>query len=343
MDSGTDNDIHLLSSLNVDESKLASDTILRDDEEVSKELSAGTYYIVVDTYTGSDRDYPGKYTIEVSFDAVQNSDSEGENPDVSVDNEVNDVDVTSSTTGNASIRGFAYNKTTGIGNIEGNRIEGAKCTLDNQNTSDQYNLTTDATGLFKFLEIISGTYDFEIIKDGFVTAKKEVIVGDSEIKWLSTGLDLVNQVFEQGAVHGYVYNSSEDGGPVAENMVEGALCKLYDDNDKEIMTVVSEPSGLFVFEKIPYGDYTIKITASGSDGNQKELSVVDTETITLNLGILINASDDDNLVNDDSEDITDTSDIDVLGSPDSDSSSPIVPSSFNDSSDDSGCSCSIVF
>lgn len=61
-----DCDIHLLSSLTIDGNRMAVDAIARDDHTVTRTLSPGTYYIVVDTYTGS-VDLPGEYTLSVDF------------------------------------------------------------------------------------------------------------------------------------------------------------------------------------------------------------------------------------------------------------------------------------
>ncbi len=62
-----DCDIHLLSSLTVDTNGMAVDTIARDDHTVTRTLAPGTYYLVVDTYTGS-TDFPGEYTLSVTFE-----------------------------------------------------------------------------------------------------------------------------------------------------------------------------------------------------------------------------------------------------------------------------------
>lgn len=62
-----DCDIHLLSSLTIDGNGMAVDAIARDDHTVTRTLAPGTYYIVVDTYTGS-TDFPGEYTLSVGFE-----------------------------------------------------------------------------------------------------------------------------------------------------------------------------------------------------------------------------------------------------------------------------------
>ncbi|HNT26681.1 MAG TPA: hypothetical protein PKH10_00755 [bacterium] len=61
-----DCDVHLLSSLTIDGNGMAVDALVRDDHSVTRTLDAGTYYIVVDTYTGT-TDLPGEYTLSVDF------------------------------------------------------------------------------------------------------------------------------------------------------------------------------------------------------------------------------------------------------------------------------------
>ncbi|MCK5808038.1 hypothetical protein KAH37_03520 [bacterium] len=79
LQSGVDNDIHLLSSLNLNGDDQAVDTIARNDSEVSEHLAAGVYYLVVDSYTGS-KDFPGVYTMTATF--VSDSGDSGQDEDV---------------------------------------------------------------------------------------------------------------------------------------------------------------------------------------------------------------------------------------------------------------------
>lgn len=95
---GIDNDIHLLSSLNIDSNKMATNALARGDRSIIMHIDAGTYYIVVDSFSSSGADKPGEYTMSASFeaDAVEEVDDESETPDEGIDeniipdNEVND-------------------------------------------------------------------------------------------------------------------------------------------------------------------------------------------------------------------------------------------------------------
>ncbi|MDD5306470.1 MAG: hypothetical protein PHU25_04035 [Deltaproteobacteria bacterium] len=62
--SGVDIDIHLLSAAS------ASACLARNDTSITTNIAKGTYYLVADSYTGpSGTDYPGQYTLNVTFAA----------------------------------------------------------------------------------------------------------------------------------------------------------------------------------------------------------------------------------------------------------------------------------
>jgi hypothetical protein len=87
---GIDNDTHLLTTLNVDGSGMATDALARDDHNIVMHIDAGTYYIVVDSFSSSGVDKPGEYTMSASFehDPVIETDDDNEIPDVGVDQSV---------------------------------------------------------------------------------------------------------------------------------------------------------------------------------------------------------------------------------------------------------------
>lgn len=89
-----DNDIHLLSSLNVDSNRMATDALARDDHSIIMHIDAGTYYIVVDSYSSSGNDRPGEYTMTASFEADEIIIDDDETPDNSVDENTDPDDET---------------------------------------------------------------------------------------------------------------------------------------------------------------------------------------------------------------------------------------------------------
>ncbi len=81
-----DNDIHLLSGLNLDGDKMATEALARDDHNIIMHIEAGTYYIVVDSFSSSGNDRPGEYTMSASFEAdAVVVDEDNETPDETVD------------------------------------------------------------------------------------------------------------------------------------------------------------------------------------------------------------------------------------------------------------------
>ena len=87
---GIDNDIHLLTTLNVDGSRMSTDALARADHNIVMHIDAGTYYIVVDSFSSSGVDKPGEYTMSASFepDPVIEPDDDNEIPDVETDQNV---------------------------------------------------------------------------------------------------------------------------------------------------------------------------------------------------------------------------------------------------------------
>jgi len=84
-----DNDIHLLSGLNIDGDKMATQALARDDHNIIMHIDTGTYYIVVDSFSSSGNDRPGEFTMSASFEAdLITVDEDNETPDLSVDETV---------------------------------------------------------------------------------------------------------------------------------------------------------------------------------------------------------------------------------------------------------------
>ncbi len=92
-----------------------------------------------------------------------------------------------------AVKGFVYNLTTGLGNVEGNRIADATVTIT-PTTGSPDSLTTPATGLFVFASVEPGDYTLTVEKSGFTTAEKNITVVSGADTWASTGIE------EEGAV-----------------------------------------------------------------------------------------------------------------------------------------------
>jgi hypothetical protein len=65
---GIDSDVHLLNSLAVNGEGMALDCKARADKEIEEYIEAGTWFIIVDSFTNSSGvDFPGEYTLSVDF------------------------------------------------------------------------------------------------------------------------------------------------------------------------------------------------------------------------------------------------------------------------------------
>ncbi|HNW83271.1 MAG TPA: carboxypeptidase regulatory-like domain-containing protein, partial [bacterium] len=168
-----------------------------------------------------------------------------------------------------NVKGFVYNATQGE-NVDGNRIAGADCNLSN--TDNNYDVTSSATGLFNFTNVVPGDYTLTIEKTGFTTASKSVTVlsGDN---WASTG------IYESSAtgtalLKGFVFNDSTGLGNVAENRIAGAACVLKNTATSAEITVNSDSSGLFRFNDLETGNYTLTVSNTGFTTKVVNLTII---------------------------------------------------------------------
>jgi len=283
-----DNDIHLLSSLDLNASKMAEDTVARDDSEIVKELTSGTYYIVVDSYSGSSRDYPGRYTLSVNFSPLEGVDSgEPADEDSAVDEEPL-ADSDAPPVGDGELKGFAYNLTSGLENVEGNRIGGARCVLATAEYS--YKVEANPKGLFLFGDIVPGDYTLSISAAGFFPTERDITILESETTWGSTGLEEdENYVEEEPGVEDLPEEDPQfDDGNLPEEGYDADVAVNDDDLSQD-------------------RDAELQSDDDGKDDSEKSDSA-DFEKI----------SDRDNFIADSDQ---------IL----------------EDNSEDSGCSCSVIF
>jgi hypothetical protein len=179
------------------------------------------------------------------------------------------------TTDPGNLKGFIYNASQGD-NVEGNRISGADCYLV-QGGTDEYNVVSSATGLFSFSGVESGDYQLRVEKAGFNTTTKDVTVIANSDSWASTGITENNGGTATAFLKGFIYNDSTGLGNVAENRIEGATCTLTNDLTSASTNVDSDSSGLFRFNELETGDYTMKVEKTGFSTKTVNFTIIDGE------------------------------------------------------------------
>ena len=179
------------------------------------------------------------------------------------------------TTDPGNLKGFVYNATQGD-NVEGNRIAGADCYLSQEGT-DKYNVVSSSTGLFTFTGAEAGDYELRIEKTGFNTATKDVTIIAGSDTWASTGITEDTGGTATAWLKGFIYNDSTGLGNIAENRIEDAACTLTNTSTSATSTVNSDSTGLFRFNELEPGSYTMKVEKTGFTTKTVNFTIVDGE------------------------------------------------------------------
>ncbi|HSA32221.1 MAG TPA: N-acetylmuramoyl-L-alanine amidase [bacterium] len=171
-----------------------------------------------------------------------------------------------------AVKGFVYNLTTGLGNVEGNRIADATVTITPTSGSPS-TLTTPATGLFSFTGVEPGDYTLSVEKNGFVTAQKSITVTSNADTWASTGIE-EESAQATATVKGFVYDLSTGLGNIEENRIAGATVTIKNNATSAETIVPSSETGYFSFAGLEAGNYTLTVTKTGYQNASRTLDLV---------------------------------------------------------------------
>lgn len=171
-----------------------------------------------------------------------------------------------------AIKGFVYNLTTGLGNVEGNRIADATVTATPTSGAPS-TITSEATGLFTFTALQPDDYTLTVEKSGFVTAQKIVTVTSNADTWASTGIE-ENAAQSTATVKGFVYDLSTGLGNIEENRIAGATVTIKNNGTNAETTVQSSATGYFTFAGLEPGDHTLTVAQTGYQTADRQLTLV---------------------------------------------------------------------
>ncbi len=180
------------------------------------------------------------------------------------------------TTTPGSVKGFVYNLSTGLGNVEDNRIADATITLAPA-SGTPLTTTSSSTGLFTFSSVEPGTYTLSVSKSGFISAEKVITVSSGTETWASTGIEEAAGN-PTATLKGFVYDLSSGLGNIEENRLSGATCRLKSDADGTETVVESGMNGLagyFFFADLTPGNYTLTIEKAGYQTVVRSLTLVE--------------------------------------------------------------------
>lgn len=259
----------------------------------------------------------------------------------------------SSAAGTAILKGFVFNESTGLGNVAENRIAGAACVLKNKTTNAEVTVNSDASGLFRFNDLDTGSYSLTISMTDFTTRTVDITIIEGE-NWASTG------IFEEGAAElgsltGTV-TSADTSSPVAN-----ALCVLTSKTSGDPFSVSSDGTGTYLFENMMPDDYSLTVTADGFEPWTGDITIVsgvqsvkdveleasettqDSDTVTDSETISDNETEDSDISNTDNEQ-TDTDETPVFPDDETNDSGITTDADWADTGveDETGCSCAVV-
>jgi len=186
----------------------------------------------------------------------------------------------------SSVKGFIFNASSGKGNSEDNRIQGAKVEFWNSEKNIKRETVTSSNGLFKFPSITSGTYTLTVSADSFDSFTDTIDVSGGGTVWSSRGIE-ESITLGNGVIKGFVYNSSNGNGNVDGNRIEAAAINVTDSYGT-LFSTESDENGLFVISDIPAGDYTMKVSASDFETDENRIALAAGITSWISTGLMEN-------------------------------------------------------
>ncbi|MGI6395472.1 MAG: N-acetylmuramoyl-L-alanine amidase [bacterium] len=154
----------------------------------------------------------------------------------------------------SQIKGFVFNESTGLGNVEGNRIAAATLKLKRVSDGEEMSVVTNDDGLFVFNDLNAEGYTLTASKAGFTTVSKSLDLNAGE-NWSSIGIEEAN-VAQLGGLKGTV-TSKTSGEPIQSQ------CILTSKTSGESLIEHSDESGKYEFNGIIPDDYTLAVNAEG--------------------------------------------------------------------------------
>lgn len=224
-------------------------------------------------FTFSDLE-PGEYTLTIKKEGFVTKTREDVSVTADVDGWYSTGLVKSASAGNAYLRGFVFNLSSGLGNVQENRISDAECVLKNLTTNEEQTILSDENGLFRFNDLDTEyTYSLTINKDGFVSETVGSISLNEGDNWASTGIEEID-ASALGHLEGTVTSSK------TYSVIVNAVCILTNDESGDPFTVYTENNGTYFFEDMVPGDYTLEVNADGYAAKEVSVSIISDDIVT---------------------------------------------------------------
>lgn len=161
-------------------------------------------------------------------------------------------------------------------------IGGAHVTVKNKVS---YESVTDSQGLYRFSEVISGSYDISFEAPGFRTETRLITINASERVALDATLQVGTYSGPQITITGSLEGRVADATGAA---VSNTLVVVANDSTGTSFTTSTDARGFYQFAQLDPGSYTVRFEARGfKTAFRKSVSVVAPGSTNLNVALTI--------------------------------------------------------
>ena len=263
-------------------------------KDITVELLGPDGAVIATTTTDADGNYSftrlpaGDYTVKVTkAGAIANLD-QTEDPDSTKDNTSGTVTLNADNPVQENIN-FGYvkkhaisgnvyldqnrDKTKNTGDID---LSGVTVKLLDKDGNVVGTTTTDKDGNYSFTGLNDGTYTVQVDKTGPLADKEQTEDPSGKtdsrsqaITFTRTDPDVTNVNFgyaDNYSIHGLVYRDGDrnETHGATEKGYANQTVELRDKDGKVVATTTTDENGAYSFEKLPAGDYTVKVVKDGA-------------------------------------------------------------------------------
>ncbi|MEZ7673694.1 carboxypeptidase regulatory-like domain-containing protein [Pauljensenia sp. 20925_1_27] len=250
--------------------------------------------VVATTTTDADGTYSfdklpaGTYSIKVVQDGPIAGLEQTGDPDATKDNASEPItlnndnpsrtDVNFGYVNNNSLSGTVYRDDSRNGDQDGTEPGYSGVTVQLLDASGNViaTTTTDANGNYSFSKLPDGTYSVKVVKDGELADTEQTedpdATKDNASEPVTLGEDNPTKdhidfgYVPDYSIHGLVYRDGDrnETHGATEKGYANQTVKLRDKDGKVVATTTTDENGAYSFEKLPAGDYTVKVVKDGA-------------------------------------------------------------------------------
>ncbi len=230
----------------------------------------------------------GTYSVKVVQDGPIASLEQTGDPDATKDNASEPItlnndnpsktDVNFGYVNNNSLSGTVYRDDSRNGDQDGTEpgYSGVTVQLLDKDGNVVATTTTDANGKYSFSKLPDGTYSVKVVKDGELADTEQTEDPDANKDNASEPVTLGEDnpskdnidfgYVPDYSIHGLVYRDGDrnETHGATEKGYANQTVELRDKDGKVVATTTTDANGAYSFEKLPAGDYTVKVVKDGA-------------------------------------------------------------------------------